>query len=107
VKDAWLRFWQCKDRGFIIAAAISGNTASALIGAWALQDHNVLALVLTLLGIAFTDAAYRTMGIEIDEGDGHFGADAITFAILSWVLPIAAVALLVFFPPPPWWMHER
>jgi len=89
------KFWSAKDHGFIISSAIMGAVCYLLIGAWALRQNNPLAMALTILGAAVTDAAWRVMGTEVNQR--QFSKIAIALAIASWVIPMVAVGLLVFF----------
>ena len=90
----WEKFWSGRDGAFLIPASIAGGVAYGLIGLWALQEGNPLAMVLDLMGAGTADGAYRLMGAEKEGPSGT----SLTLALASWLLPIAAVALLVFFP---------
>ena len=93
----WDKMWHSRDPSFIIAASMTGAVGFVLIGLWALQAHNQWAMVLNVLGIAQTDVTYRVMGSERD--DPNFSDTTVVLAIISWVFPVLAVALLVFLPP--------
>ena len=98
MNEFWRKFWGCKDTGHIISASITGGFCFLMIFQWALQDHNPLAKVLTLLGGMNAIMGYRYMGAEIKEPEPS--AISLSFAIISWIAPVLAVGLLVFSPFP-------